>query len=384
MGNPRPQGSLVHRALLIGLKLKRARQSDFMLSMDEMAGLALTAGATLAGRIVQERERIDPAYYFGRGKADEIASLCASEKAELALVNDSLSAAQARNLQERIDCKVVDRTQLILDIFAKRAQTQEGKLQVELAQLSYLLPRLTGKGVELSRLGGGIGTRGPGEMKLEVDRRRIRERIHKIHEAIDKVRMTRSLHRRRRERQGIPTLAIVGYTNAGKSTLFERLTRAHTLCSPALFSTLDPLCRRIRLPGGSLCYVSDTVGFIRKLPVELVAAFRATLEEVVNAHLLLHVCDASSLDLDGDIRAVDKVLADLGAERRPVIKVYNKCDLLPPDLSRRRTEDAVYISALRGDHIDALAMAIEHRLQRTRSMSRPAPAGTDAKAVMQL
>ncbi len=330
--------------------------------MDELAGLANTSGATPAVQIIQERERIDPAYYFGRGKLEEIAHVCEAEGASLLLVNDSLSPAQTRNLQDRFECKVVDRTQLILDIFAQRARTQEGKLQVELAQLNYLLPRLTGKGIELSRLGGGIGTRGPGEMKLEVDRRRIRERIHKIGDAIDRVRNTRSLHRRRRERQRVSTVALVGYTNAGKSTLFEKLTHTATFRSAKLFSTLDPLCRRVRLADGRSCYLSDTVGFIRKLPVELVAAFRATLEEVINAQLLLHICDVTSDDLDGDIRAVEKVLAELGAARRPTIMVYNKVDRLPDGGAGRRPDGSVRVSALTGAGIPDLLSAISQRL----------------------
>ncbi len=338
--------------------------------MDELAGLAASAGVAPSRRLVQERAGIDPAYYIGRGKLDEVTAICAEEGAEVVIVNDPLSPAQARNLQDRISRKILDRTQLILDIFAQRARTQEGKLQVELAQLTYLLPRLTGKGVELSRLGGGIGTRGPGEMKLEIDRRRIRERIHSLRRAIDRVRNTRALHRRRRERQNIPTVALVGYTNAGKSTLFTTITHARTLCSPKLFATLDPLCRRVHLPGGSPCYLSDTVGFIRKLPVELVAAFRATLEEVVSADLLVHVCDVSSVDLEGDLTAVDRVLSELGAHQKPMLKVYNKCDLLPSLPPRQRSGDIIYLSALKGGGIDLLLDAIQQKLDRH---SRSAP-----------
>ena len=312
--------------------------------MDELAGLAASAGVAPSRRLVQERAGIDPAYYIGRGKLDEVTAICAEEGAEVVIVNDPLSPAQARNLQDRISRKILDRTQLILDIFAQRARTQEGKLQVELAQLTYLLPRLTGKGVELSRLGGGIGTRGPGEMKLEIDRRRMR--------------------------QNIPTVALVGYTNAGKSTLFTTITHARTLCSPKLFATLDPLCRRVHLPGGSPCYLSDTVGFIRKLPVELVAAFRATLEEVVSADLLVHVCDVSSVDLEGDLTAVDRVLSELGAHQKPMLKVYNKCDLLPSLPPRQRSGDIIYLSALKGGGIDLLLDAIQQKLDRH---SRSAP-----------
>jgi len=355
----------VRRAVLVGLRLKDCRRTDFLYSMDELAGLVHSAGVSPAARCVQERDSADPAYYIGRGKVDEIAAMCAGEGAEVVVVNDPLSPAQARNLQDRMSLKVIDRTQLILDIFAQRARTQEGKLQVELAQLTYMLPRLTGKGVELSRLGGGIGTRGPGEMKLEIDRRRIRERIHKLRMAIDRVRNSRALRRHRRQRQRIPTVAVVGYTNAGKSTLFERLARTRTLCSPKLFATLDPLCRLVRPRHARAFYLSDTVGFIRKLPVELVAAFRATLEEVVYADLLIHVCDLTSLDLDGDIRAVEKVLADLEVLHKPIIRAYNKVDLLAPRLDRSASGSAVNVSALTGQGIERLLEAVGRCLGRS-------------------
>jgi len=346
---------------MVGVKLPNVRRWIVEDSLNELALLANTAGAEVAYSTIQERDTYDPAYLIGRGKVEELSRLCRQEDANLVIFDDDLTPAQVRNLEEAIGVKVLDRTELILDIFAQRAKTKEGRLQVELAQLRYLLPRLVGKGLTLSRLGGGIGTRGPGEMKLEIDRRRIRERIKRIEKALEKVGRTRQLHRR--SRIGIPTLALVGYTNAGKSTLFNALTKADAKTDDKPFVTLDPLIRKIHLPGGGEVFISDTVGFIRKLPHHLVAAFRATLEEVREADLLLHVIDASSNDMEEQIESVNSVLEKLEALHLPVIYVYNKIDRLEDPLSFRKRflnrRDGVAISALYGDGIADLLEKIE-------------------------
>src|ERR687897_147423 len=307
------------RAALVGLALRRSKKLDAEHSMDELAGLAEAAGATVVLRMIQERPTPDPATFIGSGKLDDLASECARFAADLVIFDNELSPAQLRHIEERIDRKVVDRTQLILDIFARRARTREGKWQVELAQLKYLLPRLVGSGTALSRLGGGIGTRGPGETKLETDRRRIRVRIQAIQREIDHVRQRRSQLRERRQKHSMPTVALVGYTNAGKTTLFNRLTSADAVASDALFVTLDPLVRQVRLPDSRELLVSDTVGFIDRLPHALVAAFRATLEEVAEADLALHVIDVSSAEHERQIAAVKRVLEEVGASEVDVL-----------------------------------------------------------------
>jgi len=298
-------------------------------SLVELAALAEAAGARVLARILQERPNPDPATFVGRGKVEELRALVETLALDLIVFDDELSPGQQRNLENRTECKILDRTQLILDIFSRRARTREGKLQVELAQLTYLLPRLVGKGTLLSRLGAGIGTRGPGETRLEMDRRRIRSRLSLLRREIDRV----GLHRRqqRSKRQGIPVpvVALVGYTNAGKSTLFNALTEAGALESRQLFSTLDPLLRRVTLPNRLEMVLSDTVGFVRKLPHDIVAAFRATLEEVRESDLLLHVIDVSSARWKEQASAVEEVLRELTAQNKPAINVYNKADLLP-------------------------------------------------------
>jgi GTP-binding protein HflX len=341
------------------------RRIDAEHSLEELAGLADAAAARVVLRVLQERPKPDAATFLGSGKVELLARAADEAEIDVVIFDNELSPAQLRELQKRLQRKVVDRTQLILDIFARRARTREGKLQVELAQLKYLLPRLVGAGMDLSRLGGGIGTRGPGETKLETDRRRIRVRIHALQQEIDAVRKRRSQLRERRKKTEVPTVALVGYTNAGKTTLFNRLTRADAVASNALFVTLDPLVRSVWLPDNRELRLSDTVGFIDRLPHALVAAFRATLEETAEADLALHVIDASNPERERQMSAVARVLDEVGATDVPRIDVYNKIDRLTADERRRLAEGdpaAVLISAASGAGIDDLLDTIAARL----------------------
>ena len=318
--------------------------------LDELRELAGSAGARVVQEMVQNRRRPDPATYIGKGKVDELKEAVLAHGADVVIFDDELSPGQTRNLEEGLEVKVVDRTGLILDIFARRARTKEGHLQVELAQLNYRLTRLSGYSDYLSRLGGGIGTRGPGETKLEMDRRKIRHRIATLRREIEGIRSHRQLHRERRRRDGLPMVSLVGYTNAGKSTLFRALSHEETLVSSRLFSTLDTLIRSIQLGGKRKVLISDTVGFIRKLPHQLVSAFRATLEEVVQADLILHVVDASDPEREQKRGVVLEVLEEIGAGDHPRFTIYNKLDLLGPDdpLPNLKSDEFV-VSALTGE-----------------------------------
>ncbi|HEV2202292.1 MAG TPA: GTPase HflX [Bryobacteraceae bacterium] len=348
-------------------------------SLEELASLASTAGARVAELQVQSRPHADAATLVGSGKVEELKALIHLHEATTVIFDRELTPTQQRNLERILDVKVLDRTQLILDIFARRARTREGQLQVELAQLNYLLPRLTGRGAAMSRLGGGIGTRGPGETQLETDRRRIHRRIHAIEKDLERVRGGRRTQRRQRQAVPLATMALVGYTNAGKSTLFNRLTGAAVLADAKMFATLDPTVRHITLPSRRTALVSDTVGFIRNLPTTLVRAFRATLEEVAEAELLLHVVDASSPQAPEHTAHVIATLREIGADATPQILVLNKVDRIPgtPDtgaLARRILEDpehqpagAVAISARTGEGFDALLAKIDQSLALDRA-----------------
>jgi GTPase len=334
-------------------------------SLAELRSLALSAGADIVGEFLQHRERPDPATLIGRGKLEEIGGATASVSADLLLFDHDLTASQQRNIEKLVKTRVIDRTQLILDIFAKHARTREGQLQVELAQLEYLLPRLGGRGIEMSQLGGGIGTRGPGETQLETDRRKIHRRIRHVKEQIENVRRIRAQQRARRESVPVATVALVGYTNAGKSTLFNALTQAAVLESPRMFATLDPTIRSVSLPSRRKVLLSDTVGFIRNLPHTLVSAFRATLEEVQRASLVLQVSDASSpLSAEQDAQ-VEKVLKELEVEAKPRLRVMNKIDLLPPKQreSLRDSASTVHVSAVKGIGMSTLLDRIDEMLK---------------------
>src|SRR5271165_7363464 len=333
-------------------------------SMAELRELALSAGASIAGELHQRRQRPDPATLVGSGKLEELSGAVASVAPDLVIFDHELTPSQQRNLERGLHVRVIDRTQLILDIFAKHARTREGQLQVELAQLEYLLPRLGGRGIEMSQLGGGIGTRGPGETQLETDRRKIHRRIRHVKEQIENVRRVRAQQRARREAEPVATVALVGYTNAGKSTLFNALTHAAVLESPRMFATLDPTIRSVALPSRRKVLLSDTVGFIRNLPHTLVSAFRATLEEVQRASLVLHVSDASSpLSAEQDAQ-VDKVLKELEVDGKPRLRVMNKIDLLPPKQRESLLDDAsrVHVSAAKGTGMTTLLDRIDEML----------------------
>ena len=358
------------RAILVGMEYNGSQSIlgwTLEDSVEELKQLADTAGAIVINRFLQRRPKPDPAFFIGKGKVQELALYVQQENIDLCIFDDELTPAQQRNIEQAMGIRVLDRTALILDIFAQRAHTNEGKLQVELAQLQYMLPRIMGKGLSLSRLGGGIGTRGPGETKLEVDRRRIRDRIAYIKECIAKVKSVRSLHRSSRAKAQVPTVSLVGYTNAGKSTLLNTLTNSDIYAQDQLFATLDPTTRQLDLPDKQQAILTDTVGFIQRLPHQLVAAFQSTLEEVVEADVLLHVIDVSHELYKEQSNAVYHVLKEIGAEEKTIITVYNKIDKLPEDsgLAERlaKEENAVCISAKSRINLDGLLQVIAENLK---------------------
>jgi len=370
MKTTRPTESY-ERVFLVGVGLKRASHLPGIdagdaerASLEELAELARSAGAQVAGSIFQMRDKIDPATVIGRGKIEEVKIEARLHNAPLIVFDRNLSPTQLRNLEKGTDCRVIDRTQLILDIFARHARSREGQLQVELAQLNYLLPRLAGSAKELSRQAGGIGTRGPGEQKLETDRRRIRDRISKITKAIEAVRKQRSLRRETRQAVPLGTVALVGYTNAGKSTLFNSLSKAGVLVSSKMFATLDPTVRAVRLPSNRRVLLSDTVGFIRDLPPGLIAAFRATLEEVQESALILQVTDISNPHHTEQDAEVEKILKELGVADRPRLHVFNKIDKLAPEevAAMNGNHNSARVSGLTGEGLETLLGRIDEAM----------------------
>lgn len=343
---------------------------DCDISLDELEELAETAGAEVVGRMSQKRDKPDSGTFLGSGRLEELGDFCKSNEVDLVIADSELAPAQLRNIEKATDVRVIDRTTLILDIFAERARSNEGKLQVELAQLRYSLPRLMGQGTKLSRLGGGIGTRGPGETKLESDRRHIRRRIKALEDEFDALEKRRSLARARREKDGVETVVIVGYTNAGKSTLMNTLTEAGVLAQDKLFATLDPTSRALVLPDGRRVMLIDTVGFIRRLPHHLVEAFKSTLEEAVCAKVILNVCDASDPECAEHLKVTNDLLEELGCSGKPIIPVFNKCDLPQADEAAMRLPGAVNISALEGKGLDELLDAVAKALPPTRAKAK--------------
>ncbi|WP_409346885.1 GTPase HflX [Paenibacillus sp. MBLB4367] len=360
------EGTKEEKAVLISLVTNELKKTDFSAdySLQELVNLAETAGVEVLDTMVQNKETADNKWFIGKGKVEELKQLLTTYGGNTAIFDQELSGAQVRNLEEALDVKIIDRTQLILDIFAQRAKTREGILQVELAQLSYLLPRLSGQGKNLSRLGGGIGTRGPGETKLETDRRHIRDRISELKRQLQEVVRHRTLHRERRKKAGIFQVALVGYTNAGKSTILRQLTNADVYVENQLFATLDPTSRSLELPGGKEIVLTDTVGFIQNLPHDLVAAFRATLEEVCEADLVLHVVDSSSPVRSEQMKVVGDVLQELGAHGKEQITVFNKIDLCESgDLELLTADsDSVRVSAYNKEDLERLTHTIQEKL----------------------
>jgi GTP-binding protein HflX len=351
------------RGFLVGLYSSKRRFQE--ISLEELSRLAETAGVVVSERQLYELRSPVPATFIGKGKIDSLASKVRAKGYDVVIFDEDLSPTQNRNLEKLLSVKVIDRTGLILDIFARRARTSEGKLQVELAQLNYLLPRLAGRGLEFSQLAGGIGTRGPGETRLEMDRRKVRQRIFLLQRELRKVRTHRELHRKKREEVPIPMVALVGYTNAGKSTLMNRMTSAGVLVEDKLFATLDPTVRRLKLPSGREALLVDTVGFVRKLPHQLVKAFHATFEEVASAELLIHLIDIAHPHVGEQIAIVEKVLEELGLDRKPVLRVFNKIDQDSRELPIPFQSGDLFVSALRGEGIDRLLEAIDERLSRS-------------------
>jgi len=370
------------KAILAGFRARGQEPGEPGDPFVELSRLAGTSGAQVADIVTQPEQRPTPQFFIGPGKVAEIHERIHELDADLVIFNHELTPLQFRNLERELGVKVIDRTQLILDIFAMRAQSREGRIQVELAQLAYLLPRIAGKGVELSRLGGGIGTRGPGETKIETDRRRIRARIRALENSLTRVEKTRGVQARRRRKSGVPSIALAGYTNAGKSTLFNKLAAADAFVEDKLFATLDPLTRRVFIPSAGPCLITDTVGFIAGLPEKLMETFKSTLEGIRDADVILHVADISNPQYEEHIREVETILLELGANTIPCILAFNKADALDEtlrgrlDAELRRREGAVAISARSGAGLDDLKTAVAHALQRARPQTRNLTGGT--------
>jgi GTP-binding protein HflX len=365
------------KAFLVAVQIRGQREGlDAESSLDELELLAHTAGAEVVGRAVQRMERPHTAYYIGKGKLEEIVESREETGYTMVVFDDELTPSQQRNLEDTLKVKVLDRTALIIDIFARRAQTKEARLQVELAQMEYLMPRLAGQWSHLERLEGRIGTRGPGESQLETDRRLVRTRITRMKREIDDVRQQRALHRRRRSRQGVKVVALVGYTNAGKSTLLQALSGSNVFTEDLLFATLDPITRRVRMPSGNEVLWTDTVGFIQKLPTQLVASFRATLEELSDADVLVHLVDITHENAEEQYSTVEATLKELGLGDKPRVVAFNKVDLIAPSDGRSstltdlesalRTEhpEAVLVSAAKRWHLDTLMRTVELELAK--------------------
>lgn len=372
---------ILPRALLVAVD---TNEYDTKASIAELYELTASAGAEAVSDIIQKRDKPDGSTYVGSGMIEDIKIFCNENSIDLIIFDCELSPIQLRNIEDVTDVRVIDRTMLILDIFALRAKSKAGKLQVELAQLKYMLPRLTGKGLEMSRLGGGIGTRGPGETKLETDKRHIRRRMELLKEQLRDIEGHRSLLRRRRDKDGIITVAIVGYTNAGKSTLMNTLTQAGVLAENKLFATLDPTSRALKLPNGVSVMLIDTVGLVRRLPHHLVEAFKSTLEEAADADIILNVCDASSDEAQLHLDVTAELLHDLGSVNKPIIPILNKCDLISDGNKILHIENAVPISAINGTGIDDLLNAIERNLPVKIRRTELLIPFTDGSAVAQI